>query len=205
MSRTLSDLDALVAACAVPPCAARRLIALAGPPASGKSTLAPRLAKALGAAVVPMDGFHLDDSLLGPRGLLTRKGAPDTFDQRGFARFIADLASGGEIFHPTFDRTREIAIGQSGVIPASCDTVIVEGNYLLLDAPGWRDLAAHWDLSVYLPVEPEVLEQRLIARWLGFGLDPSTARRKALDNDIPNGIRVATALLPPDILYTERP
>ena len=203
MSRRLSDFDALVAACAVPARGARRLIALAGPPASGKSPLAPRLADALGGAVVPMDGFHLDDTLLEPRGLLPRKGAPETFDQRGFARFIADLATGGEVFHPTFDRTREIAIAQSGVVPAECDTVVVEGNYLLLDAPGWRELAARWDLSVYLPVDPEVLEQRLIARWLGHGLPEQAARAKAMDNDIPNGARVAAALLDPDITYTD--
>lgn len=186
----------------------RTLIALAGPPASGKSTLAPQLAEALSQAgrptqVVPMDGFHLDDNLLEPRGLLPRKGAPETFDIRGFRRFLEDLATGGDILHPLFDRSREIALAQAGLVPEDCRTVIVEGNYLLLDAPGWRDLRSLWDLAVYLPVAPQVLEDRLLNRWRNLGLGDEVAQRKALSNDIPNGARVASALLSPDITYED--
>ncbi len=211
MSQRVTQFDDLVAASrAAQPRQARRLIALAGPPASGKSTLAPALAKALTDAgqptqVVPMDGFHLDDTLLGPRGLLPRKGAPETFDIRGFSRFLNDLASGGDIYHPLFDRTREIALAQAGCVPDACHSVIVEGNYLLLDAPGWRDLSSLWDLSIYLPIPNDILRARLLARWRGLGLTEETARSKALSNDIPNGERVATALLPPDIYYEDEP
>ncbi|MBB95128.1 MAG: nucleoside/nucleotide kinase family protein [Rhodobacteraceae bacterium] len=209
MSRDLTGFAALArAAMGVTPRGARALIALAGPPASGKSTLAPRLAQAMTKAgrpaqVVPMDGFHMDDAVLTDRGLLPRKGSPETFDLRGFTRFVTDLASGGEVFHPIFDRRREIAIGQAGVVPADCACVIVEGNYLLLDEPGWRDLGALWDLSIYLPVPADVLEQRLLARWTRHGLTPDAARAKAGGNDLPNGTRVASALLPPDIYYKE--
>jgi len=69
----------------------RRLIAIAGAPASGKSTLAARVVEGLNAqvpgraAVVPMDGFHLDDTVLSARGDLARKGAPHTFDVLGRA------------------------------------------------------------------------------------------------------------------------
>jgi fructokinase len=54
---------------------ARRVVAIAGPPASGKSTLAAGLVEAIrGAGVhsqlVPMDGFHLDNRILGDRGIL---------------------------------------------------------------------------------------------------------------------------------------
>ncbi len=67
----------------------RRLIALAGAPASGKSTLAHALCALVpGACVVPMDGFHLDNALLEARGLLARKGAPETFDARGFLHLM---------------------------------------------------------------------------------------------------------------------
>lgn len=211
MSRTIHHFeDLLAAALGVPEDVPRALIALAGPPASGKSTLSPRLARAMTDAgrptqVVPMDGFHLDDRILEDRGMRPRKGAPETFDIRGFTRFIGDVAVGGEVFYPLFDRTREIAIGQAAVLPDTCRTVIVEGNYLLFDAPVWRDLSAFWHLSVFLPVRPEVLEQRLIARWRELGHAPDAARQKALGNDIPNGTRVMAALLPPDILFTETP
>lgn len=58
----------------------RFLVALAGPPAAGKSTLAAELVTALGqgAKAVPMDGFHYDDAVLIARGARARKGAPDT-------------------------------------------------------------------------------------------------------------------------------
>lgn len=168
---------------------------MAGPPASGKSTFAEALAAALAeggrsACVVPMDGFHLDDRVLRARDLLPRKGAPETFDAAGFARLVAALGQGGEVIHPVFDRAREIAIAGAGVVPASCDLVVVEGNYLLLDEPAWRGLAAHWALTVFLHVPEEELRRRLLDRWRGHGLDEAAARAKAEGNDIPNGLRV---------------
>ena len=70
--------------------ASRFSIAIAGPPGAGKSTLASRLNDKLVAfghasKIVPMDGFHLDNSVLEKRGLLARKGAVETFDGDGFA------------------------------------------------------------------------------------------------------------------------
>ena len=64
----------------------RALIAVAGPPASGKSTFAAQLVAHLNqsthsAVLVPMDGFHLDNSVLARRGLLARKGAPPNVNQ----------------------------------------------------------------------------------------------------------------------------
>ena len=72
----------------------RKLIAIAGPPASGKSTLAKTLSERLGACVVPMDGSHLDNSRLRALGLLEAKGAPNTFDHHGFTKTIDGLKSG---------------------------------------------------------------------------------------------------------------
>ena len=74
--------------------ARRHLAAIAGPPGSGKSTLAEAVvAELVGAGIdavlMPMDGFHLDNRLLEPRGLLPRKGAPETFDFGGFAATLA--------------------------------------------------------------------------------------------------------------------
>ena len=119
--------------------AARTLTALVGPPASGKSTLAEALVAALpGAALVPMDGFHLDDRVLAARGLSHAKGAPETFDLGGLARLLAAVRAGEEVVAPVFDRAREIAVAGALVVPASARHVVVEGNWLLLDRPGWR-------------------------------------------------------------------
>ena len=72
----------------------RILVAIAGAPGSGKSTLAAELALELGhtAAAVPMDGFHLDNDELQGRGLLHRKGMPETFDVGPYHFEIVDLS-----------------------------------------------------------------------------------------------------------------
>ncbi|WP_374425571.1 AAA family ATPase [Paracoccus sp. (in: a-proteobacteria)] len=178
----------------------RRVIAVAGAPGSGKSTLAARLVEALeNAALVPMDGFHLDDRLLEEDGLLSRKGAPETFDAAGCVALVARLRAGGEVIHPVFDRSRELAIAGAGRVPAGTRLVVVEGNYLLLDRAPWRDLAGLWDLSVMLEVPMGELRRRLTARWQALGKDP--ARIEAhLHNDLANAETVLRQSLPADLV-----
>ncbi|RVT83974.1 nucleoside/nucleotide kinase family protein [Rhodobacteraceae bacterium CCMM004] len=195
--------DPVAAALALPP--GRHLIAVAGPPAAGKSTFAVTYAADLTAAgrpaqVVPMDGFHLDNALLDARGLRARKGAPETFDLRGFARLLQDIRGGGEVIHPLFDRARDLSVGSAAVLPADVDLAVVEGNYLLYDAPGWRDLAPLWSLSVFLDVPEPVLEERLVARWLAHGHDAAAAHARAEANDLPNARAIVRHRLPAHIL-----
>ena len=198
MSQFVNDLDALVDRVA----SAGRLVAIAGAPASGKTTLATELAARIkGAVVVPMDGFHLDNRVLEPRGLLSRKGSPETFDLGGLKRTLAALKGGGEVVFPVFDRARDIAVAGAGVCSPDAAPVMVEGNYLLFDEPGWRDLAPFWDLSIRLDVPIDTLRDRLIQRWLDLGLDMDLATARAQDNDIPNAERIAGAKLPADLIY----
>jgi len=182
----------------------RKLIAIAGAPASGKSTLAERLCdeliqQGLAAKVVPMDGFHLGNNLLMELDLLARKGAPETFDVQGFMRLIEALSIEDTVYFPTFDRERDIAIAGSGVVCGDDWIIILEGNYLLFDEPEWRDLAQYWDYSVRLNVPSDILEKRLVERWLAHGLTDPKARGRAEENDLPNARRVAGARLPSDL------
>jgi fructokinase len=179
----------------------RRLVALAGPPASGKTTLAADLAAALTAAgkescVLPMDGFHLDNRILDARGLRARKGAPETFDVAGFATILSRAAGSGEVIHPVFDRTLDCAIAGAGLIPESCDTVVVEGNYLMLRAAIWQDLAGLWDISIALSPSLDVLRERLIRRWLVLGHGQEEAVRRTEDNDLVNAALIARESAP---------
>lgn len=174
---------------------ARRLVALAGPPATGKSTIADALRAALvargaNAVVVPMDGYHLDNRILSERGLLSRKGAPETFDAHGFIAMIRRLKAGEETFVPVFDRTRDIAIAGAGLIPATADTIIVEGNYLMFDEAPWRDLAPLWDAALFLDASEAVLRERLVQRWRDHGLGDQAAVARAEENDLPNARRI---------------
>ena len=174
--------------------AARTIVAVAGPPGGGKSTFAAAIALALNAvqagsaAIVPMDGFHYDDAVLRARGALARKGAPHTFDVGGLLSLLRRLRAADEpdVAVPVFDRKLEISRAAASLVPSSTKILIVEGNYLLLDAPEWARLRPLFDLTVMLREDRRVLEQRLIARWLSYGFDAEAARAKAEQNDLPN-------------------
>ncbi len=182
----------------------RILIGLAGAPGSGKSTLAAELARRMRdqkirAEVVPMDGFHLDNTILDARGLRPRKGSPETFDAMGFVHLIRRLQGKGEVFVPVFDRSRDLAIAGATAVPADCEVIIVEGNYLLFDEAPWSDLAPLWTISARLDVPMPELRARLIQRWLRLGLSRAAATRRAESNDIPNAQRVIDRALPAEL------
>ena len=184
---------------------ARRVIAIAGPPASGKSTLAAGLVAALQQAgvtsqLVPMDGVHLDNSVLTDRGILDRKGSPPSFDAIGLLRLVQVLGAAQELYYPVFDRARDLSIAGAGHIARDCDTIVIEGNYLLMDAPIWRDMAGYWDLSIQLTCSDAELEARLIQRWLDHGLTPEAARIRAQSNDLPNARLVGQTALRADVV-----
>lgn len=179
----------------------RRLIALAGPPASGKTTLARVLSARLpNSCVLPMDGFHLDNRLLEQRGLVTRKGAPETFDVAGLSHLLKRLQREDDVVYPLFDRHLDCAVAGAGIADAHATTVIIEGNYLLLDAPGWRDLRELWDFAIYVSVAPEILRARLMKRWHDHGFTLEEAQAKVEGNDLPNATTTRAALLKPDCM-----
>ena len=199
---SLDQIVAKIGAAALSP--RRRVIAIEGPPASGKSTLAETLAKRCkGAVVLPMDGFHLDNRLLEEQGLLPRKGAPETFDLAGFVHLLGRLQDEDEVVFPLFDRTRDIAIAGAGQIKATCHTVIIEGNYLLFDHLGWRDLASHWSLSINLSPAHQTLKDRLVKRWINHGLNQAEAEERADRNDMVNADLIRSQRLPADLEVAE--
>lgn len=185
--------------------ARRFLIAIAGPPGAGKSTMADNLVGALkaqgaSAEVLPMDGFHMDNGILIERGLLARKGVPESFDVRGFLDIIrAVRAADQEVLVPVFDRSREIAIASARVVSPEHRFIIVEGNYLLLNQGKWTELAGLFDFSIMLAPPIEVLEERLWARWRGYKLSEEAAHAKVHGNDLPNGRFILENRRPADL------
>ena len=173
----------------------RILVGISGAPGSGKSTLSRALSCKINksehvAAVIPMDGYHLDDSLLEDVGLLKQKGAPETFDFVGFKHLLLRVKNEDEVVYPVFDREREISIAGTGLIKKNIRIVIVEGNYLLFDEEPWSCLSELWDYSVFLDLELSVLERRLVDRWIDHGFSRAEAQQKAVGNDIQNAKRV---------------
>lgn len=186
----------------------RRIVAIAGAPGSGKSTTAEQLKERLNARragvadVFPMDGFHYDDMVLNARGHRPRKGAPHTFDLDGYRTALERLRAddGREVAVPVFDRSIEIARAGGRIIEPSTRIVLTEGNYLLLDEPGWRDLPDLFDLTVMVEASEEVLIGRLTERWMGFQLDPDAMVRQMEGNDLPNMRLVLTRSRPADLV-----
>ncbi len=191
----------------------RMIVALAGPPGAGKSTFAAWLADGVTAraagvgrvAVLGMDGFHYDDRVLEEWGERPRKGAPHTFDVDGLAAMLARLRAddGRPVAVPVFDRDIEIARAWAAIIEPSARLVIVEGNYLLLDAPPWSALAPHFDLTVMLEIDEDEVRRRLLERWAE--LSPEALALKMDGNDMPNVRRVIGESRPADLTLTPGP
>ncbi|MBD3788386.1 MAG: phosphoribulokinase [Sphingomonadales bacterium] len=164
----------------------RVLIALIGAPASGKSHLAAELAATLGsAAVVPMDGFHRENDWLDAEGLRARKGAPETFDVEGLLTAVRTLRTGDQdLALPGFDRAADAVVPGAVAVPAAARVVLIEGNYLLLTRPLWRDLAPLFDLTIRIATPEATLRARLAARWSALPAAEAAARIEG--NDLPN-------------------
>lgn len=172
------------------PATQRYVIAIAGAPAAGKSTLAEQLCDALAprAALLGLDAFHYDNAVLSERGALARKGAPHTFDVGGYQRTVELLRSSPtrEIALPVFDRELELARASAHVVTPEQHIVITEGNYLLLDTPPWSALGRSFDLTVWVNVSLDVVTKRIEQRWRSYGFDEQIVQRRLAENDLPN-------------------
>lgn len=180
---------------------ARPLLGIAGAPGAGKSTLAATLADRVGAVVVPMDGFHLSDEELRRLGRLERKGAPDTFDAAGYAALLRRLGEDSStVSAPEFDRAGEAVVRDAIAVPAHAP-VVTEGNYLLLDAPGWRDVRPLLDEVWFVETDEATRVERLVARFVDFGWPADVARaRVERGSDAANARVVASTRAAADLV-----
>ena len=173
----------------------RYFIALSGPPASGKSTISENLVKDLSAkgynsSILQMDGFHYDDLILKERKLLSKKGAPETFDVMGLINFVSRLHKEDEVVIPIFDRSLELSRSSAVIISKNTKVIIVEGNYVLLKSYPWSQLHKFFNTTVMINCEKKILEKRLIERWENFNLQKKEIDEKVYKNDLPNGVNV---------------
>jgi pantothenate kinase len=170
----------------------RFMVAIAGPPGSGKTTLADEICMELRSAgdtavVVPMDGFHFDDIILNARGHRARKGAAHTFDAPGFENLLKRIkVSEPDIAIPVFDRTMELSRAAADIVDGSTKFILVEGLYLLLDKHPWNNLKQLFDHTIFLDVPAGELERRLTQRILSHGHDLAYAKNWIASNDLLN-------------------
>lgn len=178
----------------------RILVMLAAPPATGKSTLVSFL-EHLAQSVIPdkrvqsvgMDGFHLRQEYLlmhtfeldGEEIPMARiKGAPITFDLQALRTKIEEAAQGQICKWPHYDRQLHDPVDDAITIDA--DIVLIEGNYLLLNMDGWRDLSRYADYTISLTADEEMLRSRLIRRKMKTGMTQEDAKRFVESSDMRN-------------------
>lgn len=168
----------------------RRFVFLAAPPGTGKSTLAAVIAQRapdLGLDTIGIDGFHRPQAYLEAHDLAAVKGAPETFDVDLLGEYLS-RATTEALWWPTYDRVRHDVVPDATLVDA--DLVLLEGNWLLLDEPGWRELSTHSTYNVFIDADPALLRERLIRRKVRGGLDLPAATRFYDRSDGPNIDRV---------------
>ncbi len=188
----------------------RLIIGITGGPGCGKSTLAARLVEQLamtgeGAVVVPMDGFHLAQSVLRALDLTDVKGAPETFDAAGYLALLQRIRAGSDdiVYAPTFLREIEEPIAGAIPIPAGTRYIVTEGNYLLLDEPPWTELRAELDAIWFLEPPADIRINRLMRRHIQFGRTPNQALRRATTgSDAANAALIAPTRARADLIIT---
>jgi len=180
----------------------RIIVGITGAPGSGKSTIVSGLSNQLDSAVVvPMDGFHLDNEILQKRGMMSRKGSPATFDAEGYYQLVSRLKQSDKIVYaPTFDRSSDLSRAGAIEISREVKVVLTEGNYLLFNEAPWNKLTELFDLTVYLDVPEKTLRERLIDRWLSYGLTREEALKRAESNDLINAMLVTQHSKQADII-----
>lgn len=183
----------------------RLMVAIAGAPGAGKSTLAAAVvgllsARGAPAIVVPMDGFHFDDVVLNQRGQRSRKGAAFTFDCAGFEVLLRRIRRcEREIAIPVFDRQHEFSRAGAAIVDSSARIVVIEGNYLLLREQPWCGLHELFDYRVFLDVPREELRRRLRQRILSHGHSAEFAEQWLAGNDLLNIEHVLTGSVAADL------
>ena len=145
------------------------MIGLAGSVAVGKSTTARVLQQMLAhwpehpnVALVTTDGFLYPNAELERRGLLQRKGFPESYDRRALLRFVVDIKSGkDEVEAPTYSHLVYDVVPDEKVVIKRPDIVIIEGLNVLQPARVREDgragltLSDFFDFSVYVDAGTE--------------------------------------------------
>jgi type I pantothenate kinase len=141
------------------------VIGVAGSVAVGKSTVS-RILKYLLAhwegtpnvELVTTDGFLYPNALLAHRGLLERKGFPESYDRRALLRFVADVKSGAaEVSAPVYSHLSYDIVPDEHVVVRQPDVLIVEGLNVLQPPPAGGALALSdlFDFTIYVDARTE--------------------------------------------------
>lgn len=190
----------------------RLLVLLAAPPGAGKTTLSlflEYLSKQdqtlTPIQAIGMDGFHryqdyLDSHYLVRDGkticMKEVKGCPETFDVEKLIKKIKEVQNQNTYF-PFYNRV--LHNPEEDMIYVDQKIVLIEGNYLLLNEPLWKDIHLLFDDTVFISAEVKELESHLIQRKMMGGTLYHQAKQFYQNSDGVNVKRVLEHSLPANI------
>lgn len=150
------------------------LIGIAGSVAVGKSTIA-RILQALLARwpdhprvdLVTTDGFLYPNAVLEARGIMHRKGFPESYDRRRLLAFVSSLKAGlEEVRAPVYSHLHyDILPGEERVVRRP-DIVIIEGLNVLQGGGGGTYVSDYFDFSIFVDADPNHIEAWYVDRFL---------------------------------------
>ncbi|HET7303429.1 MAG TPA: type I pantothenate kinase [Segeticoccus sp.] len=156
------------------------VIGVAGSVAVGKSTTARILRELLSrwpdtprVELVTTDGFLYPNAALERRGIMDRKGFPESYDRRALLRFVAEVKAGkAEVSAPVYSHLTYDILPDERIVVRHPDVLIVEGLNVLQPPPvrgdGLRGLAVSdfFDFSVYVDARVEHIRTWYVDRFL---------------------------------------
>lgn len=154
------------------------IIGMAGSVAVGKSTVA-RIMRALlsrwpehpNVDLVPTDGFLLPNAVLEDRGLMQRKGFPESYERGALVDFLSEVKAGTrDLTAPVYSHlTYDVRQGE-GLHIDQPDILIIEGLNVLQPATKGDDARPYvsdfFDFSIYIDADEAVIRRWYIERWL---------------------------------------
>ncbi len=154
------------------------VVAVAGSVAVGKSTIARLLRELMSrwpgtprVELVTTDGFLYSNAELERRGLMARKGFPESYDRRAMVDFLSEVKSGApEVRAPFYSHMRYDIIPDAYVTVRRPDVVIVEGLNVLAPPPAPHDVAVSdlFDFSIYVDADVQHIESWFVNRFLAL-------------------------------------
>jgi type I pantothenate kinase len=203
------------------------VVGIAGSVAAGKSTTA-RILQALLARwpnhpkvdLITTDGFLFPNATLEARGLMKRKGFPESYDRRRLVKFVADVKSGApEVIAPIYSHLAYDILPDQTITVRQPDIMILEGLNVLQTGVGSAEhdapifVSDYFDFSIYVDADEEHVKHWYVERFLTLrrtafrdpvsyfhryaGLSDEEARATALRiwNEI-NGVNLRENILP---------